>query len=732
MESAVLRELEHLTNAVPKVFEATSEYPQCVQRTLVTSGSGSLDRKCSFVRSSSELFYIGAKLLRIIKAIHANGVVHNGISLETLIFADDHDLAGGLGLLGFDDARMFVNPKTRAHIPEHISRDNSGTQTPWEHLLFPRSRRDDFFRVAYILLYKVGARAPSTHGPRPVAKDEAQVLCAMSYDTYPELNEMMAEACQLGFTEEPNYDKWIAIFETRAEAEPKPINTDPVGRQLPGKSSNPFATGGAGTAAFVGLRRASRPIRDAIPPSELQKITAWLAYSISKYEHWNGVMMDLQRSDLEIRLGLASNEVSSGSPDNTVLERHTRARIEKTEQVVACSSSLSLKCLVGSVESEVNEILAFRPLHPDSPLEECPACLPVSPIPAACATCRPQSRAASPISITEGVDIGIATAIQMSISTETSTSSNLYGDFKSPNCDVSHLRIIGEDYGIQFHTADYAGSSKTVFYLGKGVSRNIEYVVKVVPRIPGLIFGIDTEKGVHKIIRSLPSDHPVRPYVVDSYDFHYDGISDENLRTECMKRTIVTEKAGERNMRDIGKQSKTAIAGMAVYIIEALKALHSLGIIHGDIHRKNIMIYGIGTKNAGIKIIDFGRARVYVEHTGIIEPEFTPTGCFNRAMLSPFELEHFPAITRDDMYRTAEMLYYSYQGERFDLDEFPMRKRFEEGPILAEQKRHMKVDGFDQLVEFHHEMASLEYYDRPDYEKWTDIFEKLAYPQPPI
>ena len=121
---------------------------------------------------------------------------------------------------------------------------------------------------------------------------------------------------------------------------------------------------------------------------------------------------------------------------------------------------------------------------------------------------------------------------------------------------------------------------------------------------------------------------------------------------------------------------------------------------------------------------------MYLEHTGIIEPEFTPTGCFNFAMLSPFELEHFPAITRDDMYRTAEMLYYSYQGERFDLDEFPMRKRFEEGPILAEQKRHMKVDGFDQLVEFHHEMASLEYYDRPDYEKWTDIFEKLAYPQP--
>ena len=45
-ESAVLTELEHLTNAVPKVFEATSDSPQCVQRTSVTSGSGSLDMKC--------------------------------------------------------------------------------------------------------------------------------------------------------------------------------------------------------------------------------------------------------------------------------------------------------------------------------------------------------------------------------------------------------------------------------------------------------------------------------------------------------------------------------------------------------------------------------------------------------------------------------------------------------------------------------------------------------------
>ena len=39
-------------------------------------------------------------------------------------------------------------------------------------------------------------------------------------------------------------------------------------------------------------------------------------------------------------------------------------------------------------------------------------------------------------------------------------------------------------------------------------------------------------------------------------------------------------------MRDIGKQSKTTITGLAVYIIDALQALHSLGIIHGDIHRK--------------------------------------------------------------------------------------------------------------------------------------------------
>ena len=124
-----------------------------------------------------------------------------------------------------------------------------------------------------------------------------------------------------------------------------------------------------------------------------------------------------------------------------------------------------------------------------------------------------------------------------------------------------------------------------------------------------------------------------------------------------------------------------------------------------------------------MRIIDFGRTSPFVDTvtgTHIAQSDNMEVDMqLNSAHLSPFEIEGSRLSRRDDMYRLSELLFMlrgSALEEVRDLRE------------LARLKRQWKLPNAvnNSFNEFHGDMISLAFEDRPNYEKWIAIFSRVA------
>ena len=137
------------------------------------------------------------------------------------------------------------------------------------------------------------------------------------------------------------------------------------------------------------------------------------------------------------------------------------------------------------------------------------------------------------------------------------------------------------------------------------------------------------------------------------------GISDH-----CRARTMATEFVGRYPLNKIKAAYADrpglapAVAGAIAKTIEILAQVHSAGLVHGDIHGKNLVYADVNDVPGTLRLIDYGRAEPFVDANGEHVREgrpATPYGDWSKALLSPWEIEGLRLTRRDDMFRTAEL-----------------------------------------------------------------------------
>ena len=816
MEKGVLRELSN-DSLFPRFYDVSPDssdfaHPSCYYRTLINSfvGLHSL-ASTQKILSRKNLYLIAARLMEAIQEIHRLGVVHGDIHDENIIVGDLSDPVGSLRIIDFGESRLFVNPFLKSHIEEIIDPSNQTfgrnvpTSTPWEILRFPKSRRDDFYRVANVLLRFVGTSRPSSRSlhPSPIGleglESMAYSFCAMVNSRYPAFIELMKEACRLGFQDEPNYAKWSTEFRRLAadtmsdeialvtgkkigmdtHNEPPMDNPFGTGRRPPRLESEadhqqpPFRTGAKpridkvsmgpkqaiDNPFGVGRRPRLESEADLQQPPFRSERRARLEHERSQYNGLPPVRRGGMRPDASpLRLfgGVASetepevlinpcedrdehdeilemlcpsfekfrrSQLASPLPSSrSVFEIRTgQVRIggvSSVDMLLSEDASGSCSLSSSSTDSEIVHIFS-RLSSSESLVDSCK----VSSSP-------PKLRLSTSPTIMDGLDLQMASLVHGRLS-PVKWGKRVGTSVQQGGCQFlsSKFQVLMKNEGdgeLEWKTLEFVkmpgakGSGDSVFYQSIDGSVVIKHIAS--SRDPLIVKMLETEKAVYSILADLPTGHPLLQYTLKSFEFQYPlGTPDE-----CYARTLVTQKAVGNEVKDFdGRLTPKQMAHVVSEVVEGLRLLHAIGIVHGDIHWKNVMV---ATTDGKITILDFGRARCFIdEMRNVALAEYTDLSCITRGYLSPFELEHFPAMPRDDVYRAVEMALILTQ-RHLDRDSCPSRKRWFDDAKLAEEKRHSLIVGpeWEIFMAFHREIIQLEYAEKPEYDKWRLSLAALA------
>ena len=150
----------HDTGMVPRLFEIEPETlpAQCAVRTMVSEFQGAYQlkhlRKMKRTDRMKALKESAPKLIRILKAVHAEGLVHGDVHYKNFVFSDENNVAKTLRIIDFGRAMPFVDadgvPLPDAKVD--YGRWNPWHLSPWELEGWRKTQRDDMFRLAETLL----------------------------------------------------------------------------------------------------------------------------------------------------------------------------------------------------------------------------------------------------------------------------------------------------------------------------------------------------------------------------------------------------------------------------------------------------------------------------------------------------------------------------------------------------------------------------------------------------
>ncbi len=147
--------------------------------------------------------------------------------------------------------------------------------------------------------------------------------------------------------------------------------------------------------------------------------------------------------------------------------------------------------------------------------------------------------------------------------------------------------------------------------------------------------------------------------------------------------------------------SQKELLGLCCAILEAYAHLHAQGVIHSDVHPRNVLV----ASDNSVKIIDYGLARLTNADGKLSKTERGGVGFF-------FEPEYARAIRQGhlpplstalgEQYSLAALLYFLITGAHyldFSLEKGEMLRQISEDPILPFSKRSsLDWAGVEQLI----------------------------------
>ena len=201
------------------------------------------------------------------------------------------------------------------------------------------------------------------------------------------------------------------------------------------------------------------------------------------------------------------------------------------------------------------------------------------------------------------------------------------------------------------------------------------------------------------------------------------------------KEGFVMERLGTDLLKLLGKTPNrkfslktTLMIGMQV--VKRLKSIHSCGLVHNDVKPNNLMTGPRGKKNT-IYLIDFGIARSYVEEGRHAQRRKTRKMKGTKKYCSVGTMRGRTSSRRDDLESLAYVLVRLNTGKlpwdsilkdqtkskKEMMREVLKSKRQEAGEICRGTCREFAV--------FLERVRALGYSEKPDYDGYCDMFEKL-------
>ena len=290
---------------------------------------------------------------------------------------------------------------------------------------------------------------------------------------------------------------------------------------------------------------------------------------------------------------------------------------------------------------------------------------------------------------------------------------------RAPRCVPGTLAVDGERVSF---TRMSQGSGSLVYK-----STNSRYVLKVVAATSGTTFnGLCMEKAVLGEIVGLEGA---------TVRFHAFSEPAGQL-VNCERQTLISDLAPGRSLSVMNPDSHR-MRPIAAQLIRALARLHSHGVIHGDVHGRNIIV---NQQDGSARLIDFGQASLFIDlQTGehIPEARRMDSESFSPDLLSVFQLEGFVPTRRDDMVRLAEALLRFPEhirrlcslGHPEALEGASMSDTDEVLTARARayyarcKRRNSQVPNGDRLAQdFYNAMLQLNFAEEPNYEYWAERF----------
>ena len=229
-EKAILSVLDSMNGMTSRVFkpEISTMTKSCADRSIIFESVGTWSGYQLMIQqglkfSESEIAKTAARMIEIIQTIHSFGIVHGDIHPGNFVFSSKTDISGTVKVIDFGRAIPFINPETKQHVKQFdvLKPDIGGFNplflSPFELEGSKLSRRDDMYRLAELLYIALGYKRVGIDmwgrlKALPQIASDKRKWMADSSPSHKIFTDFHHEMVNLGFTDRPDYEKWIKAF----------------------------------------------------------------------------------------------------------------------------------------------------------------------------------------------------------------------------------------------------------------------------------------------------------------------------------------------------------------------------------------------------------------------------------------------------------------------------------------------------------------------------------------